>query len=304
MTDAGQPFAQAGVESVVVVVMRGGDGCPIEVDRIGAGGAERLGSANQAFCASLPFGALSYKALVPQSGILKKINRAGSVLGEMLALFTRGIEAGKDCRAIREARAGSRAKPFLRGEDVSRYTARPSGLVFDPSKVPKSLWKDAAIYESGPKILVRRVANTIHATLDEKRHWVLNTLYILLPKDVSLTRYLLGLLNSRLLTYWFVSVFLSDDKLFPYLRISQLSQVPIRVLDPASSADTTSHEQMTALVDRMLDLSARLAKARSVEEKGRIQRLVDRTDREIDALVYELYGLTEEEIGIVEEATK
>ena len=41
-------------------------------------------------------------------------------------------------------------------------------------------------------------------------------------------------------------------------------------------------------------------KARSVEAKGRLQRLIDRTDREIDGSVYELYGLTKEEIAIVE----
>jgi hypothetical protein len=34
-----------------------------------------------------------------------------------------------------------------------------------------------------------------------------------------------------------------------------------------------------------------------------IQRQIDATDREIDRLVYELYGLTDEEIRIVEEAT-
>ncbi|MBI3596709.1 MAG: hypothetical protein HY203_06110 [Nitrospirae bacterium] len=38
--------------------------------------------------------------------------------------------------------------------------------------------------------------------------------------------------------------------------------------------------------------------------KTRLQRQIDATDKEIDQLVYELYGLTEEEIGIVEEATK
>jgi hypothetical protein len=35
-------------------------------------------------------------------------------------------------------------------------------------------------------------------------------------------------------------------------------------------------------------------------DKKLYQRQIDATDKEIDALVYELYGLTEEEIGIVE----
>jgi len=36
-------------------------------------------------------------------------------------------------------------------------------------------------------------------------------------------------------------------------------------------------------------------------EKEHLRREIESTDREIDALVYELYGLTEEEIRIVEE---
>jgi hypothetical protein len=35
-----------------------------------------------------------------------------------------------------------------------------------------------------------------------------------------------------------------------------------------------------------------------------IARQIAHTDAEIDRLVYELYGLTEEEIAIVEESTK
>jgi len=39
------------------------------------------------------------------------------------------------------------------------------------------------------------------------------------------------------------------------------------------------------------------------DEKTRIQRQIDATDHQIDHLVYELYGLTEKEVQIVEEAT-
>jgi len=43
--------------------------------------------------------------------------------------------------------------------------------------------------------------------------------------------------------------------------------------------------------------------AKTGDDKTVIQRQIDATDRHIDRLVYELYGLTEEEIAIVEEAT-
>ena len=57
---------------------------------------------------------------------------------------------------------------------------------------------------------------------------------------------------------------------------------------------------MVALVEEMLELHKRLATARSDADKKRTQRAVDATDRKIDKLVYELYGLTDEEIKIVE----
>jgi hypothetical protein len=57
---------------------------------------------------------------------------------------------------------------------------------------------------------------------------------------------------------------------------------------------------MVALVEQMLSLHKQLPPARTSHEQTAFQRQIEATDRQIDALVYELYGLTEEEIAIVE----
>jgi hypothetical protein len=49
----------------------------------------------------------------------------------------------------------------------------------------------------------------------------------------------------------------------------------------------------------MLSLHKQLPEARTPQEQTGLQRRIEATDRQIDALVYELYALTEEEIGIV-----
>jgi Tfp pilus assembly PilM family ATPase len=59
---------------------------------------------------------------------------------------------------------------------------------------------------------------------------------------------------------------------------------------------------MVALVERMLELHRKLAAASIPDDKKLYQRQITATDRQIDTLVYELYGLTEEEIGVVEGA--
>jgi len=43
-----------------------------------------------------------------------------------------------------------------------------------------------------------------------------------------------------------------------------------------------------------------LATAKTDHEKTSLQRQIDATDKQIDSLVYELYGLTSEEIALVE----
>jgi hypothetical protein len=60
---------------------------------------------------------------------------------------------------------------------------------------------------------------------------------------------------------------------------------------------------MVTLVESMLSLHKQLAAANTGHEKTALQRQIDATDRQIDQLVYELYGLTNDEISIVESAT-
>lgn len=58
-----------------------------------------------------------------------------------------------------------------------------------------------------------------------------------------------------------------------------------------------------ALVERMLGLHPRLSAARSPNDRNIFQRQIGTTDHQIDRLVYDLYGLTDEEIEIVENET-
>jgi len=77
--------------------------------------------------------------------------------------------------------------------------------------------------------------------------------------------------------------------------------------DPWVVDDTISgparHDKMVELVTRMIDLKKRQARApkkQSPSEKQLLDQKLAITDQQIDALVYELYGLTENEIRTVE----
>jgi hypothetical protein len=113
-------------------------------------------------------------------------------------------------------------------------------------------------------------------------------------------RYLVGLLNSKLLAWFFPNVsapfrggWMSANRQF-------LSQVPVRVINFSDKSDKAAHDRMVKLVEQMLELHPKLAGARTPQEKTALERQIAATDSQIDALVYELYGLTAEEIAIVE----
>jgi hypothetical protein len=85
-------------------------------------------------------------------------------------------------------------------------------------------------------------------------------------------------------------------------KTEYLKPFPICTIDLSNSADKSRPDRMVQLVEQMLDLHKQLPEAKISHEQTLIQRQIDATDRQIDKLVYELYGLTPEEIKIVEKA--
>jgi hypothetical protein len=122
----------------------------------------------------------------------------------------------------------------------------------------------------------------------------------LLP-DVGISpHYLLGLLNSKALSYFLKLISTPFRGGYIALNRQYIEQLPIRTINFDDPVDVARHDKMVALVERMLALHRKLAAATVPPDKELYQRQIEATDRQIDALVYELYGLGEEEVGVVE----
>jgi type I restriction-modification system DNA methylase subunit len=111
--------------------------------------------------------------------------------------------------------------------------------------------------------------------------------------------YLLGILNSRVSTFYLRKVSSTFRGGYIALNRQYIEQLPIRTINFTDPVDKARHDRMVALVTQMLDLNKRLQDAKLEHEKTLLSRQVEATDAAIDKLVYELYGLTEEEIKIV-----
>ena len=126
---------------------------------------------------------------------------------------------------------------------------------------------------------------------------------ITVPEDVPTSpKYLLGLLNSRLLFAYLRSI--SNVFRGGWITCTKqyVGKLPIRPVNFSDPADKARHDKMVALVDRMLELNKKKHSGKLAPSGlGRLEREIATTDREIDELVYELYEITDEERRVIEE---
>ncbi|MEX0677267.1 MAG: N-6 DNA methylase [Pirellulales bacterium] len=238
--------------------------------------------------------------------VLNKVRNARYTLDHFV-LVKRGIETFKpqtDRRAFSE--------PALAFSGIlRRYVLKHGERAFVSYDEGIRKHKPWAFF-SDERILIRQVLSRryrLQATFISDSFLTNQSVQSLLRRENVEPKYslqfLLGLLNSRLLSWYFRnvnSVARRDD--FPKIIIKQTRELPICGPDISRSSGKRQHDGMVGLVSKMLQVKEQLYSARSPDEKMRCQRQIGAIDAQIDQLVYELYGLTDDEIRLVEAGTE
>jgi hypothetical protein len=105
--------------------------------------------------------------------------------------------------------------------------------------------------------------------------------------------YLLGLLNSKLFQWRFKLTSTNNN-----VGTNELNSMPVRQIDFVDRLDKAQHDRVISLVSRMLALYKQ--HPRTPQEQEMVKREIQSVAGQMNSLVYELYGLTEEDIKIVE----
>ncbi len=202
---------------------------------------------------------------------------------------------------------GRHARPAFTGT-VRRYTYEPGPPAFiqfdDTLAEPKP-----ERYFTGPRLLLRELISRkfrIQAVMVSQDFVTNKSMQsvLALPGAPDL-RYLLGILNSRLLSWYFLhksTIAQRDD--FPKIVLKETRSLPVCPPGRAAPRPRGRYHRLVTLVQTMLDLHQALPAAKTPHKRTALERQIDATDRQIDRLVYELYGLTDDEIRVVEEATR
>ncbi|MBP7830575.1 MAG: N-6 DNA methylase [Kiritimatiellae bacterium] len=204
--------------------------------------------------------------------------------------------------------AGPRSIPrthvaCVTGKDVERYLLTWSKLACLNDTIAQSggCW-DESKHKAKGKLLTRQIGQFPTFAMDPSGYHCLNTIFMVTLRDGAAIKpaFLLGILNSKLLRRLWVGRFYDQRKTFPKIKGTYLKELPIAVSALSSPSDLARHDKLVELVDKMLALVPKLRSEASESKRKTLQNAVDATDRQIDRLVYELYGLTEEEIALVE----
>ena len=139
------------------------------------------------------------------------------------------------------------------------------------------------------KIIIGGMTKILECVYDEGEYIAGKSTVIVLESGSMNLKYVLALLNSKLVSFWYRIYFRSLALAGGYLRIgnNEIKAIPI--------PDVTSEQQapIIEIVDRILAIK------RSIPDAD-----ITALENEIDRVVYSLYNLTEEEIAIVEGATE
>jgi len=151
----------------------------------------------------------------------------------------------------------------------------------------------------GEKILIRKIiGKTLLATYVPDTLYCNTLLFIfkLKPTAIISYQYSLGVLNSKFIGWYFRKKFqIAPDDTFPQIMIRDILQFVF-----PTHPKKTKHDKISSLVTNLLMLNKQLQDTNLETQRQQIQRAIAHAEKRIDELVYELYGLTEEEIAIIE----
>ena len=283
-------------------------------------------------------------------GVINKLNKNKKV--NDFYEIKNGIKVRKEL--LYENKIDENYKPFILGKNISPFSNSFDNIYIDYKIENEKLYTNQAfrnkeIFEQEKLITRQILGKRIVATYDEMNFFTDQTTYVINIKENKLTlKYLLCVLNSKLIFYYFINTSSDNKIVFPKVKRSQLLELPF--------IENVNQQPFIEKADKMLSLNKELQETslkfqRALEREFALVSLpkklqdwyllsfgdfvkelekkklklslsqkaewedyflheskkalalktnIDATDKEIDQMVYALYGLTEEEIEIVE----
>jgi adenine-specific DNA-methyltransferase len=124
---------------------------------------------------------------------------------------------------------------------------------------------------------------------------VTGNIFTVRSKDLEFEKYLLEIINSKMIEFFWKIMFTDFKNAFPQVSIFSLNTIPIK-----ENPSKNIFEEIIKNVDYLLHLNHEKDEVKLQMNIEKIEGKIDYCEERINQIVYQLYGLTEEEIRIVE----
>jgi len=222
----------------------------------------------------------SFANMIPGGQILSKMDDSGVSL-DKISNIQRGFEIGRN---LVKHTKGVGDYAFITGSNVNRYVHTSLSYI---SKEVYTAFAKEDYYYTGERLLIRETGSSLTVVYEKDKLYSNRSLYSIKIKNSRYAvKYVLACLNSKACQYYYSSKFKSDTELFPKIRIKQARTLPIPAVTPEKQ------QEVINLVNDILNV-------KEMDSVADTQKLENR----IDLLVYQLYGLTYDEVLIIDPQT-
>lgn len=184
--------------------------------------------------------------------------------------------------------------PLMRGSLMNRYVNHWN----NNSWIEYGEWlaepKNPNIFLKDEKIIVRQTGDKIVATIIGKNIIARDNLHIIISETIS-HHFILGFLNSKLTDFYYTQINPEKGEILAQVKKSHIEQLPI-----PQNYTTQSYNQIINHVQQLLQLNKELLTANLDSKKEHIKSKIEYNEDKINALVYQLYNLTDDEIKLIE----
>jgi len=154
---------------------------------------------------------------------------------------------------------------------------------------------------SAPKFIGLTTTRKICVVLDKIGYYATDALYLFKVKITCAINhnYILGVLNSKIFNFLYQVISQNEQRVIPQIKAVKLYDLPFPI--PSMKEERGLHYKIVDLVNKIIDLNKKKNTLPLSSKREKIEREIQITDEKIDELVYELYGINEEERKVIEE---
>ena len=163
--------------------------------------------------------------------------------------------------------------------------------------------RKSSIFEKRSKILGVITEDEIIVGLDKQRTYATDGLYLFSLQNERLTKYVMGILNSRLFVFLYRKLAIEKGRVLAQVKPTLLAHLPIRSMDMQCSVDKKILDEMNDLVDSIMKICEQTSMVSNPVVLNQSKTLKRAIDRRIDRIVYNIYDLSDEDVQVIEAST-